>query len=87
MDLEKVLDKWYETKKTISLLEKKCDDYKKYIAKTMEKRETDLLKTNSYTVNKRHSTRESISKKDVPTDIWGKYCNRSTFNSYILKKK
>ena len=86
MDLEKVLDKWHDTKKTITLLEKKCEDYKKYIANTMKKRELDLLKTNNYTVNKRHSTRESISKKDVPEEIWGKYCNRSTFHSYILKK-
>ena len=34
-DIEKLLNKWYETKQEIALLEKKCEKYKRYSEKIL----------------------------------------------------
>jgi hypothetical protein len=85
-EIDKFLEKWYETKKTIILLENKCENYKKLISQKMKIQNINSIQSSNFILNKRTTTRESISKKYVPDNIWKQYCNKSTFDTFSLKK-
>lgn len=85
--LDQTLERWYNTKEKIALLEQKRDSYKEEIINYMNHKERDTVGTDRFTVTRRRNTRESVSRKDIPPELWKKVCNRSTFYSYILKKR
>jgi hypothetical protein len=86
-DIEELLDSWYSAKEEIAKLEKMCDKYKNYCDKIMKKLEKDSLSSSKYILKKSEMTRSTISKKDLPKDIWNKYCNESSFPVFYLKLK
>ena len=86
-DIDDLLDTWYKTKLQIASLEKKCEKYKKYCEKIMNKNEEDLIISSEYVLKRAHTTRATVSKKDLPTDIWNKYSKESSFPIYYLKQK
>ena len=85
-DIDELLELWNTTKQKITELEKKCDKYKAYVEKLMEKRNINILSGTQFTVNRTEVKRTSISRKDVPLDIWNKYANNNTYFMYHLKK-
>ena len=86
-DIETLLQNWYQTKLDIVLLEKKCDKYKNYAEKILNTLEKDSIATNDFTLKRNNMSRSTISKKDVPVDIWKEYSNVSTFKAYYLVPK
>ena len=86
-DIDDLLDTWYKTKLQISLLEKKCDKYKKYCEKIMNNNEQNNISSTDYVLKRSQITRATVSKKDLPKDIWSKYSKESTFPIYYLIQK
>lgn len=60
---------------------------KEKIGSLMEKRQIKSLRCEEYTVGRVNRSRETVSKKDLPPDIWNKYCKRSEYSYLALKKK
>ena len=86
-DIDELLKKWYDTKQEISLLEAKCEKFKKYADKIMKDSNTHVLSNSMFTLQKKEMSRSSISKKNMPSELWNKYSTTSTFNTYNLTKK
>ena len=86
-DIEELLDNWYKAKLEIALLEKKCDKYKKYSEKIMNDTNKNVLTSANYTLKKVDMSRSTISKNDVPSNIWNEYSKKSSFSSYYLNPK
>lgn len=83
-DIEELLSNWYNIKQQITNLEKKCEKYKQYSEKIMNKLDNDSLESSNYTLKRTSMTRSTISKKDVPVEIWNRYSKRSSFPVYYL---
>lgn len=86
-DIDELLENWFQTKKNIAVLEKKCERYKKLAEKLMDAKEEENLHSDKYILTRRNMTRENLSKKNVPADIWSKYCKKSQFSAYYFTKK
>jgi hypothetical protein len=84
IDIDDLLSNWYKTKQEITLLEQKCEKYKKVAEKIMSQKEKDILKSDSYSLKKIDIVRSTISKNDVPSDIWDKYSKKTSYSSYYL---
>jgi hypothetical protein len=86
MDIANILKKWDETKKKIDYLEEKLKKYKSNITKQMNKQEVDKLTSGGYTVTRRRTTRTTLSKENVPADIWKEYSTRCSYDAFFLIK-
>jgi hypothetical protein len=86
-DINNLLDKWYEAKQEISSLEKKIEKYKLYVEDIMNKRNIDVLSSDKITVQRKEQNRTTISKKDLPSDIWDRYCKELFYNVFYISKK
>ena len=87
MDIATTLEKWYEAKEKMSILEKKIQKYKDDIAKEMKKQGVKTISENGYIVQKRNMTKTYLSKDSVPTEIWKKYSTQSNYDCFVLKKE
>jgi|688.fasta_scaffold09413_6 hypothetical protein len=84
VDIDNLLSNWFEAKQRIADLEKKCDKYKAIADKVMNIKGEDSLKSKTLKLTKTDIERESISKKDVPKDIWKTHAKLSSFSTYRL---
>lgn len=87
MDIGKTLHKWYDAKKELEHLEEKVKNYKLQITKEMNKRETDKLSENGYTVTRRRNTRTYITKESMPSNLWKEYSTRCSYDAYYLVRR
>lgn len=83
-DIEELLSNWFEAKQRLAELEKKCDKYKLMADRIMNIRGEDTLKTRNFKLTKSDMERETLSKKDVPKDIWNMYAKVSSFSTFRL---
>jgi len=86
-DLDKILEKWDKYKKELSEIEKKVQKYKELVEKYMNEETVNSLETKNYTVSRINCSKSTVSKKDVPEEIWNKYERRSKYWMYTLKHK
>lgn len=86
-DIETLLEKWFETKQKISELEEKCEKYKRCTERIMNNKDINEISTSFHKVKRREITRTSLSKKDVPKDIWNKFSKENTYSVYYLTEK
>jgi hypothetical protein len=86
-DIDTLLDKWYNIKQEIALLEKKCDKFKKYAERIMNDKDVNLLSNSVYSLTKREMNRSVLLKEDIPRDIWNKYSKSISYPMYVIKKK
>lgn len=84
--LEELFKEWKKVKKEISLLESREQEIKDVIKDLMKEVGSDKLKGINYYVEKKRQVRTTISKKDVPEDIWEKYSKDSTCEVLYLKR-
>jgi hypothetical protein len=88
--IEETLQKFIDIKEKISELEKKHNKYKELIEAHLLSKGVNKLeqKVNDdlYIVKKTMASRESISKKDLPEEIWSKYCSTSRYSVLTVKK-
>jgi hypothetical protein len=83
-NIEELLTNWFEAKQNLYELEKRCDKYKLTADRIMNMRGEDTLKTRSFKLTKTDMERETLSKKDVPKDIWNAYAKVSSFSTFRL---
>jgi len=86
-DINTLLEKWNDTKEQISLLEKKLEKYKKYAERIMDNEDKDEIINSYYSLTRRNMSRMTLSKDDMPKDIWIKYSRNINYPMYILRKK
>ena len=85
--IDQLLKEWHETKLQIALLEKKCDKYKRYSEKILDNLNKESISGSDFILKRVNMTRNTISKKNVPSDIWNKYSVTSSFSSYYISSK
>jgi hypothetical protein len=87
MDIDSVLEKWSEAKEKIDILEAKIKKYKSTVNSEMQKKGVDKISAGRYTVTRRRHTRTSISKENMPEQIWSQYATRCSYDVFSLVKK
>merc|ERR1712187_77623 len=80
-----ICQKWNWAKSEEAAMKKTVEQCKTAIEKMLLDRKTDMIGTDSYEVKKSSQTREFLSKKDVPVNIWTQYAKSSTFSVLALK--
>lgn len=78
---------WYDAKEKASHFDKLAEKNKQKIISYMIEHSVDTIKTEDYIVSKKESSRESISKVDLPEDIWRKYCKTTSYSTYSIKER
>jgi hypothetical protein len=88
-DIDELLKRWKEAKDEISELESKCEKYKRAVEKIMDSEDTNKLSSNSNSicVSRRILNRDTLSKKDVPKDIWEKYAKKLSYTAFYFSCK
>ncbi len=89
-DKNAIFDKFIETKEKLAELEKKYEKYRKMVEDLMIHDHTNLIThtydDQSYQIKKTLSARQSVSKADLPQEIWEKYAKTSTFHIIRVDK-
>lgn len=80
--LDETIEKFIEVKERIAELEKKHERYREYIEKEMNKMDKDEITYQNYLIKKSVMKRETLSKKDVPRQIWDE-CHKTAMYSVI----
>lgn len=86
-DIQNLLKKWADAKTEIADLEKKIEKYKRVVNRFMDEKGNNTITSSQYTLRRKEMSRATISKKNVPTEIWNKYSKPSTYKAYYLSKK
>lgn len=90
MSLESDLTKFIETKLKLDELQKRHDKYRKIIEEYMTQDGLTSLEhavdSKKYKIKKSLMSRESISKKELPKEIWDKYCKSSSYTTLRITK-
>lgn len=86
-DVDILLNKWNETKEQISELEKKLEKYKRYAEKIMNETRSDELSNEIYVLTRRDMSRNTLSKDDVPSEIWTRYSRNIKYPMFTLRKR
>jgi len=79
------LNDWYEIKQNIKRLEKRSEKYRRIVEKYMKDKGLRNLEQNDHTVSLQSRTTSSINKRNIPSDIWEKYCKTNQYNVLTLK--
>lgn len=87
VDLSKFLQKWIETKNKIAELEKNIEKYKRIANRIMEQQENNTISNDYFTLRRKEMSRTTISKKDVPIEIWNKYSRPCKYKAYYFSEK
>jgi len=86
-DIENLLSKWHEAKQEIAVLEKKIEKYKAVATNLMDKNNIDVLTSSNFVLNRKEQNRTTISRKDLPEEIWNRYCKELFYNVFYISKK
>jgi hypothetical protein len=81
-----LLQRWNSAKKDLVEVEARIEKYKKLAKKIMSKTGSNVIESSSYTLNRQEISRNSLSKNDVPKDIWDRYSKSSSYDAYYLRK-
>ena len=84
MDKQELLQKWMESKQEMTRLQKKCDKYKKVAGKIMNEEGIKSFSSGGLKVSKRTQTREQVTKKSLPKDLWDRYSTSTIYDAYYL---
>ena len=84
-EFDAVCQKWNWAKSEKAAMEKIVEQSKTAIENMLMDRRTNEIKTESYEVKKSEQSREFVTKKDMPADIWDKYAKKSSFSVLALK--
>lgn len=86
--VNELLTKWYDLKETIKQLENKMDEYKEKATELMSEQNTSVLTNDKYILEKKETTRMSISLADIKDEeIKRKYAKTTVFSSFYISKK
>lgn len=85
--IKKYVEDWHKYKTVISEFEMKMEQAKKKVIDYMKDNDSATLYTDDFIIKSTQQTRESISKKDLPEDIWKKYAKENKFYTYKITQK
>lgn len=85
--MDDTLEKWFDAKQKIQILEQKIERYKKVIQKKMNEQHTNKIKEGAYTIERRSISRKYISKNSMPSELWTKYATATTSDAFYISKK
>jgi hypothetical protein len=89
-DKEDNISKFIEIKLKLDELQKRHDKYRKIVEEHMIQQGLTSIEhtfnNQNYKIKKSILSRESISKKELPQDIWEKYCKSSSYSTLRISK-
>ena len=85
-NVDNLLEKWYEAKQQIIDLEGKIDKYKRIAENIMEHKNVETLINDKFVLHKKDINKTTISKKDLPIDIWDKYSKELFYSAFYISK-
>ena len=85
-DIETLLERWSDAKVELAEIEKRIEKYKRLANKIMNNRDGNTISSYNHTLKRKDMSRTSISKQDVPDNIWEKYARKNTYTAYYLTK-
>lgn len=84
------ISKFIETKIKMDELQKRHDKYRKIVEEHMIQNGITSIEHpvngQNYKIKKSLLSRESISKKELPQDIWDRYCKSSSYTTLRITK-
>lgn len=83
-DMTTIMTKWSEDKKKIAEIEERIEKYKKIAGKYMDKERITSYSDSMYTLRRTTMSRSSITKNDVPENIWKQYSKSCSFPAFYL---
>lgn len=83
-DISTLLEKWSEDKASLVEIEKRIEKYKRLANRIMNNQDTDKLSNTYYTLKRRELSRTTLTKQDVPNEIWKKYSRSVSYSAYYL---
>lgn len=85
--IKEAVEEWYKTKEKVTFYEKQIEKLKQEVINYMKDKQVETLVTTNYMVSKKSMQRDSLSKKDIPEDIWKKYAKNISYDAYYIKEK
>jgi len=85
--IEETVKQWFEVKDAMSKLEKKNKIYRTRIEKYMDANGLSQFTADNLRVKRTTQSRQFITRKDIPREVWRKYSKDSVFYVYTLSKK
>lgn len=82
--LDKILATWNWAKREEAAMNKKIQECKTHVDAAMMKAGITSFDTGKYKVEKRAQTREGVSKKDVPANVWSLFAKTSEYTVLSL---
>jgi len=84
------ISKFIEIKIKLDELQDRYEKYRKIVEEHMKEQEITsiehTLDDKKYKIKKSFLSRESISKKELPKEIWDKYCKSSSYSTLRVTK-
>jgi hypothetical protein len=87
MKMEELLAKYWEIKYQQDILDKKMERVKSQLKQKVKEIPDRKFETKDSTVTLTSTKRTTISKKDVPTNIWEQYSVCTVFDMLNIRKK
>lgn len=85
--IKEAVEEWHKAKEKVAFYEKQSEKLKQQVIEYMKNKEVETLVTTNYIVSKKSMSRDSLSKKDVPDDIWKKYAKNISYDAYYIKER
>jgi uncharacterized protein YydD (DUF2326 family) len=85
-DIATLLEHWTEAKAEIAELEKKIEKYKRLANRVIDQQGDNTLSSTYYTLKRQTISRKTLSKRDVPVQIWEKYARSCSYPAYYLSE-
>tara|TARA_R110002111_G_scaffold65526_3_gene107365 strand:+ start:471 stop:737 length:267 start_codon:yes stop_codon:yes gene_type:complete len=86
-ELSQTLKEWNNVKQQLKLYKKKDDEYRLKILKEMNRLNKNRISAGGYTVSRSRTSRETLSKNNIPSDLWKQYCTKYSYDVYRLVHK
>lgn len=86
-NIDEILNKWYKAKEEILILEKDCEKYKSIIINNMDSKGEDEIIGKNYYVKRNIICKKTISKNNIPSNIWDLYSKSSVYPLFQIKKR
>ena len=86
-DTEKMLAKWYESKKKMAEIESNIDRYKQIANQIFDETGEEKIVAGEYILERKEITKKTISRADLPPEIYEEYHSNIQYNTLNLSKK
>ena len=85
-EINLLLDRWFQLKDEISNMETKLEKCKIIVENFMNKNNTNAITNGKVTVSRKDITRTSVSKKDLPEEVFIKYAKDISYTAFHISK-